>query len=122
MSIEQYFKDLQGKEFDDERWGTAPCTEINDPDIYFDIEHNMSNERLHELKIAITLCDGCPLKTECLNKGMQGEDLLWGIWGGLFPSERMALAGMGGQRRTRTSLQATQNLRNRMANLTMEDK
>jgi hypothetical protein len=82
----------------------------------------MSNERLHELKIALLLCEDCPLKTECLNKGMQGEDLLWGVWGGLFPSERQHLAGLGHQRRTRTSLQATQNLRNRMANLVMDDE
>ena len=107
--------------YQDEVWGTAPCTQVSDPDIMFSYDKSMSTEQLNELRLALQLCDGCPLKAECLELGMQGEDIYWGIWGGLFPAERKALKGWGHQRSVRTGLSAIKNLRARLNNLPLKD-
>ena len=35
------------------------------------------------------ICEGCPVKPECLEEGMREKD--FGFWGGLTPKERRAL-------------------------------
>jgi hypothetical protein len=109
--IEQYFKDLQGTVFNDEVWSSAPCSQLGDPDMWFDIDTHASNERIDHLRIALSICNSCHLRSECLELGMQGEDLLWGIWGGLFSAERQVLAGNGHYFSVQRGLQAANTLR-----------
>ena len=112
--VEQYFAQLRGTEFDDEVWGNAPCTELADPDMWFDIDGHATNDRLNDLRIALETCNSCYLRTRCLKLGMNSEDLLWGIWGGLFPAERQVLAGNGHYVTVQRQLQSTKAIRKRL--------
>ncbi len=37
------------------------------------------------------VCDGCVVKAECLELGLEPENRLYGMFGGLTPKERRAL-------------------------------
>jgi WhiB family transcriptional regulator, redox-sensing transcriptional regulator len=51
-----------------------PCREAEDADLWF-------ADAPAELERAKTLCDGCPVKVECLAGALRrGEP--WGVWGG----------------------------------------
>jgi WhiB family redox-sensing transcriptional regulator len=58
----------------------ALCATI-DPDLWFG-EYGGNN---YEAK---KLCQGCPVRAQCLE---YGKDEKWGVWGGLGPSARRAL-------------------------------
>ena len=45
-----------------------------------------------EINRAISLCNSCPKKQECLEEGMEPRNLAHGIWGGMLAGERIALA------------------------------
>ena len=42
---------------------------------------------------ALSFCNNCPVKVECLEIGMRHENVENGIWGGTLPGERMRAAG-----------------------------
>ena len=111
--IEQYFKDLQSTEFPDETWGNAPCAEIGLPDVWFDVDTRSDKHEIRMLKIALETCNSCHLRSECLQLGMQGEDIYWGVWGGLFPAERQVLAGRGDLTIVQRGLSSARSLRRR---------
>lgn len=111
--IEQYFQDLQDTVFPDEVWSNAPCTQIGLPDAWFDVDTRSDKQEIHMLKVALETCNSCHLRPECLELGMQGEDIYWGVWGGLFPAERQALSGRGNLAIVRRGLSAVQSLRRR---------
>jgi hypothetical protein len=41
----------------------------------------------------IELCNTCPIKEQCLEQGMEKENLPFGIWGGKLAGQRLAMAG-----------------------------
>lgn len=47
-------------------------------------------------KKAVAICEGCPVRQQCLADAMEaetGSGLRLGIWGGLGPAEREARGG-----------------------------
>ena len=42
---------------------------------------------------ALSVCKNCPVKQDCLELGMRGPQLQFGIYGGTMPGERMAMMG-----------------------------
>lgn len=59
----------------------ASCVETS-PDIFFadPIRQPMSFQ-------AVKICKRCPVRKQCLDYALD-EDYRFGIWGGMFPSER----------------------------------
>lgn len=46
-----------------------------------------------KVRATIELCNTCPIKAQCLEQGMEKENLPFGIWGGKLAGERLAMAG-----------------------------
>jgi hypothetical protein len=47
----------------------------------------------NQIKIAVKICGDCPVKSQCLDQGLERENLIIGsIWGGLVFRERQYLA------------------------------
>ena len=78
------------------------CVGHPDPDLW---HYNNSNYK-HEQQLevlrsveAIEICKACPVKNDCLQQGLEDENLLWSfggngsIWGGLLTSERAQMRG-----------------------------
>lgn len=47
------------------------------------------------IKVAetIDICNGCPVRDECLEQGMSRGDISHGIWGGVMAGDRLKNAG-----------------------------
>lgn len=45
-----------------------------------------------DVMIALSICEDCPIKAECLAEGMKPENIEHGIWGGMLAGERIILA------------------------------
>lgn len=46
----------------------------------------------NQIKIAVKICGDCPVKSQCLDQGLERENLIIGsIWGGLVFRERQYL-------------------------------
>lgn len=67
----------------------AECAR-HDPELWF------STVPSHEVE-AIRICRGCPVRAACLSDALHAEGGAsgWGIFGGLDPSQRRALAARG---------------------------
>lgn len=77
------------------------CTGHEQPDLWFSdsvetegsgrvpkvVEERMVKDAL----LALSICNRCPIVTECLALGMQQENIDNGIWGGTLSGERIAL-------------------------------
>ncbi len=58
----------------------AACTDPSiDPDWFFP---EVTNEKSLEQKLALVICENCPVKIECLAYAMKNWPV-YGIWGGL---------------------------------------
>jgi hypothetical protein len=85
------------------------CSGHPDPDLWH--YENSNYHDVQQLQVlrsveAIEICMECPVKQQCLQQGLEEENVLslggFGtIWGGLMTSERMKLLGL---RETRNSL------------------
>ena len=84
---------------------TGLCTTHENPDLWFEDSGDLFEKRLGStnpnikfeqrranMLIAMEICTKCPIRTNCLSEGMKEENLDYGIWGGLLPGERIALA------------------------------
>lgn len=75
------------------------CSEHINPDMWFPtlrpgIRHSRANLAiLDEINEAKALCSDCPIRQQCLEDGMQEDDIIFGIRGGLLPAERLILSG-----------------------------
>lgn len=75
------------------------CTKDANPDAWFpDVPQGQpSSKRMialgEEVSRAIKLCDSCPRQDDCLDEGMQPENLAFGIWGGMLAGERVLASG-----------------------------
>jgi WhiB family redox-sensing transcriptional regulator len=61
----------------------APCA--NYPDAFFAEYKEVGGE--YARQIAISLCQGCPVKNLCADYGIRWQPI-YGIYGGLHPSQR----------------------------------
>ena len=82
------------------------CMSHDDPDIWFagevDLADPTSSVNTNSLEArkqvenaitALSICRNCPAKNDCLEIGMSGDSLQYGIYGGTMPGERMAMLG-----------------------------
>jgi hypothetical protein len=90
LELEEYYKQMG---YNEDPWESVECRTV-DPEMWWrwqELRQTPAKEHLVEVELALTICNRCPLRLECLNLGLRGEDLYHGIWGGLFPGERIAL-------------------------------
>ena len=75
------------------------CTNDANADYWFPENENgrpsmaRRTELVNSITYAISKCDTCLVKEECLEEGMKLENLPYGIWGGLLAGERIATLG-----------------------------
>jgi WhiB family redox-sensing transcriptional regulator len=63
--------------------GEPPCA-TTDPEMYYPPKGMQASV---EIRMAKALCEGCPVKTECLTYALSAGEV-YGIWGGLTANER----------------------------------
>lgn len=72
------------------RWEMeAACAYAEDPEIFFEIENAVDEERIsNPVKIAeaLSTCDSCPIIDRCFHEAVYSRSV--GIWGGTTASER----------------------------------
>ena len=102
----------RGKKMQDLSWQEkGSCVGHPDPDLWHYENARYSDEQQLEMwrsVEAITICRTCPVKNECLQEGLQPENIeYWegagAIWGGLLLSERYKLARSRENRRILTA-------------------
>ena len=77
----------------EDKWETVECRQY-DPDTWFiDDKHPLDETDIALLTLALTVCNRCPLRLECLALGLKDEDMPFGIWGGTLPGERYLMTG-----------------------------
>jgi hypothetical protein len=84
------------------------CVGHDDPDIWFGGEaekefgEKWTNTReqrqraqaeVDKAVAALSICKNCPAKVDCLELGMRGPQLHYGIYGGTMPGERLLMLG-----------------------------
>jgi Transcription factor WhiB len=76
------------------------CSTNRDPDLWFPEEQvsqgrpsRANHERMVKRALtAISICQSCPTRPECLTEGMKEENIEHGIWGGMLAGDRITLA------------------------------
>ena len=63
-------------------WASAAACRDANPDALFVLGAEQSKAK--------HLCDGCPVRTECLAEALDNQ-IEWGVWGGMTERERRAL-------------------------------
>lgn len=75
----------------------ALCQAHPDPDLWsYKGYHDADEQRYQVLRLveALEYCGDCPVRNECLQQGLERENLVPGIiWGGLFTYERIKING-----------------------------
>jgi hypothetical protein len=82
------------------------CLSHDNPDIWFAGEVDLadpnssvntnsleSRRQVEDAITALSICRNCPAKDNCLEIGMSGDSLQYGIYGGTMPGERIAMLG-----------------------------
>lgn len=89
----------------------AACDDHPDPDrVLFPDDDRDRNAALDRWDEGRALCDGCPVRVDCLDYALTvGER--FGMWGGLTPAERGRLARTIGMRPSRSHLDAVPHTR-----------
>ncbi len=80
----------------------ALCNGHPDPDLWhYENSTLVDEQRLYVLRSveAIEICHDCPVKAQCLQQGLEQENIIsvggvGSIWGGLLTGERALLAGL----------------------------
>jgi WhiB family transcriptional regulator, redox-sensing transcriptional regulator len=67
-------------------WRKAGACLAADPDLFFPVSAGAAAS--NEYSRALSMCDGCPVKRQCLDFAMQTGEAN-GIWGGTTPEERI---------------------------------
>lgn len=76
------------------------CSTYPNPDLWFPEQvqgkpSRASQSKLaSEVSLALSICNRCHAKAECLIEGMREENIEHGIWGGMLAGERILLAGI----------------------------
>lgn len=74
------------------------CTTYPNPDLWFpEMPQGRSTIAAYarmadDVDFAVSMCNRCPIKTNCLAEGMKEENIEHGIWGGKLAGERIMIA------------------------------
>ena len=81
------------------------CVRHDDPDLWFAGEVDLpdtnssvnknseaTQAEVDKAIVALSVCKGCPAKSNCLEIGMRGHQLYFGIYGGTMAGERLLQA------------------------------
>jgi len=85
------------------------CTNHSEPDLWYPelgsgtITPNRIQRLADQVNVALRLCNTCPVKEQCLEMGMQEEDLQFGIWGGKLAGQRLLESGYKREEHSRFS-------------------
>lgn len=56
---------------------------------------NLPPEVRNQIQVAVNICQDCPVKLQCLEQGLEDENLINGsIWGGMLYHQRRGIAKM----------------------------
>ena len=82
------------------------CVKHDDPDLWFAGEVDLTdpsssvntNSQATKLEVekaikALSICNNCPAKDNCLELGKRGEQIYFGIYGGTMAGERLLMVG-----------------------------
>ncbi len=82
------------------------CVKHDDPDLWFAGEVDLTdasssvntNSQATKLEVekaikALSICENCPAKDNCLELGKRGEQIYFGIYGGTMAGERLLMVG-----------------------------
>ncbi len=84
------------------------CANSDDPDLWFagevetvegEVWRNTKDQRrrynleVEKAASAVSVCKNCPVKKDCLELGMRGTQIHYGIYGGTMPGERLTALG-----------------------------
>lgn len=73
------------------RWtARAACRDLEDAEVMFPTAARGTAVYERQLRTARAVCAHCPVRTECLEYALTGEDS--GVWAGLDPAERREVA------------------------------
>lgn len=77
-------------------WHTqASCNGHPDPELWwYEFHKHWDENKLQVLRLAeaISICNECPVRAECLQQGLEPANLEHkGVWGGMMMSERVLL-------------------------------
>ena len=84
------------------------CSTHPKPDLWFPTQYqgrpSMAKRKkiADDVMIALSICEDCPIKAECLAEGMKPENIEYGIWGGMLAGERILMAGIPTNRTIRS--------------------
>jgi WhiB family redox-sensing transcriptional regulator len=67
-------------------WRAASACLHTDPDVFFPVAAGTAASK--QVARALRICDGCPVKGQCLDFAMRSGEKD-GIWGGTTPEERI---------------------------------
>ena len=67
-------------------WRAESACLNTDPDVFFPVAVGTAAGKL--VTRALRICDGCPVKQQCLDYAMRSGEKD-GIWGGITPEERI---------------------------------
>lgn len=70
----------------DAEWRSASACRHANPDLFFPVATTVRGRAELAAK-AKAICDGCPVRPECLEFA-QSNELNYGIWGGTTPEDR----------------------------------
>jgi WhiB family redox-sensing transcriptional regulator len=76
-------------------WRKAGACLAADPDLFFPVAVGVTAGQ--ESSRALSMCDGCPVKRQCLDYAIQTGEAN-GIWGGTTPEERIRVVGRNRRR------------------------
>lgn len=85
---------------------TGLCVKHDDPDLWYAGEVDLTdknssvntNSQATKLEVdkaitALSICRSCPAQANCLELGKRGDQLYFGIYGGLMAGERLLMVG-----------------------------
>jgi WhiB family redox-sensing transcriptional regulator len=103
-------------------WDGALCAGSEYPNWWFpEVGNAITNEEIIITGMALEICDACPIRDQCLEVGMQDDDIRFGIWGGMLAGERLALRNkLTGKRATefeRSAISGARMVRARISKL-----
>ena len=79
-----------------EKRPVEPCK--SDPERWYPGMFNKAskgalNALVDDVKAVVAICESCPFQALCLNEGMKGENVDYGIWGGKLAAQRQMEQG-----------------------------